>query len=127
MDTIFLNPENSKTYDPHSLLFNLLDKKDLKRKSIKYTWKTIKKSYKPNKFKVVGSTWNEIWELPDGSYSVSDFQDYFIYIVKKHEPVRVYVNKIENRIPFRIKTGYYLELLTPETMKLPGRTKSQIT
>ena len=90
-------------------------------------------SYKNNKFKISAPTWNEEFELPDGSYSVSDIQDYFKYILKKHETVtdnpsiRIYVNKIENRITFKIKTGYYLELLTPETMKLLGSTKSKIT
>ena len=72
-----------------------------------------------------------MFEVPDGSYSVSDIQD-FKYILKKHETVTehpsvmIYVNKIENRITFKIKTGYYLELLTPETMKLLGSTKSKI-
>ena len=73
-----------------------------------------------------------MFEVPDGSYSVSDIQDFFKYILKKHETVTehpsvmIYVNKIENRITFKIKTGYYLELLTPETMKLLGSTKSKI-
>ena len=59
-------------------------------------------------------TWNEKFELPDGSYSVSDIQDYFEYIIKKHETVTdnpsttIYVNKIENRITFNIRAGYYL-------------------
>ena len=62
--------------------------------------------------------------MANGSYSVSDTSDYFEYIIKIHETVtdntsrRIYVKLIENRIPFKIKTGYYLELLTPETMKL---------
>ena len=66
-------------------------------------------------------------------YSVSDIQDYFEYILKKHgeninnPSVRIYVNKIENRITFKIKTGYILELLTPETMKLLGSTENKIT
>ena len=73
------------------------------------------------------------FELPDGSYSVSDIQDYFEYILKKRSEnfdnpsIRIYVNKIKNRITFKIKNGYYLELLTPETMKLLGSTKSKIT
>ena len=77
--------------------------------------------------------WNGKFQLPDGSYSVSDIQDYFEYIIKKHEPVtdnppiRIYVTKIENRITFKVKTGYFLELLTPETMKLFGSTNSKIT
>ena len=92
-----------------------------------------KKSYNNNTFKISAPAWNEEFELADGSYSVSDIQDYFDNILKKHETVtdnpsiRIYINKIENRITFKIKTGYYLELLTPETMKLLGSTKSKIT
>ena len=69
----------------------------------------------------------------NGSYSISDIQDYFEYILKKHSeivdnpPTRIYVNRIENRITFKIKSGYYLELLTPETMKLLGSAESKIT
>ena len=65
-------------------------------------------------------TWNYTFDLPDGSYSVSDMQDYFEIIIKKHEtltenpPVQIYVNRIKNKIVFKIKTGYKLELLTPE-------------
>ena len=71
--------------------------------------------------------------MPDGSYSVSDIQDYFEYILKKHgenadkPPVQICVNKIENRVTFKIKNGYSLELLIPETMKLLGSTKNKIT
>ena len=71
--------------------------------------------------------------MPDGSYSVSDIQEYFEYILEKNgeavdDPsIRIYVNKIENRIIFKINNGYYLELLTPETMKLLGCTESKIT
>ena len=70
--------------------------------------------------------------MPDGSYSVSDIQDYFEYITKKHEtiadnpPVQIYVNKIKNRIVFKIKTGYKLELLSEETMRLLGSSKKYI-
>ena len=73
------------------------------------------------------------FELPDGSYSISDIQDYLEYILKKYgeavdEPsIRIYFNKTENRITFKIKTGYYLELLTPETMRLLGSTENKIT
>ena len=69
----------------------------------------------------------------DGSYSVSDIQDYLEYILKKHgentdkPSVQIYVNKIENRVTFKIKNGYSLELLTPETMKLLGSTENKIT
>ena len=71
--------------------------------------------------------------MPDGSYSVSDIQDYFEYIMKKHgedidkPSVMIYVNKIENRVTFKIKNGYSLELLTKETMKLLGSTENKIT
>ena len=94
MDTCFTNSENSKTYDPHRLLLNLSDKINLKRSdkyvassnlSIYYAWKNIKKSYKSSKFKISAPTWNEKFELPDESYSVSHIQDYFEYIIKKHK------------------------------------------
>ena len=67
-------------------------------------------SYKNIKFKISAPTWNKDFGLPDGSYSSSDIQDYFKYILKKHETVTdnpsimIYVNKIENRITFEIKT-----------------------
>ena len=82
----------------------------------------IKKSYKSNKLKILAPTWNEQFELPDRSYSVSDIQDYFGYILKKYETVAdnpsimIYVNMAENIITFKTKIGYYLEFLTPETM-----------
>ena len=137
-----MNSENIKTFDPHRLLLNFKDKMNLNRSdkyvalsilSISYTWKNIRKSYKNNKFIISVTTWNEEFELPDRSYSVSDIQDYFKYILEKHETatdnpsIRIYINKIENRITFKIKTGYYLELLTPEKMKLLGSTKTKIT
>ena len=99
---------------------------------IYYTWENIKKSHKNNKFKISASAWNEKFELSDGSYSVWDIQDYFEYIFKKHEAVtdnpsiNIYVNEIENRINFKIKTGHHLKLLTPETMKLLGSTKNKL-
>ena len=142
LDAIFMNSEKSKTSDPRKLLLNLTDKINLKSSdkyvalsnhSIQYTWKNIKKSYKYNKFKISAPTWNEEFELPDGSYSVSDIQDYFKYNFKKNEAVtdspsiRIYINKIEKRIIFEIKTRYYLELLTPEIMKLLESTKSKAT
>ena len=90
-----------------------------------------KKSYKNNKSKISAPTWNEEFELPDGSYSVSDIKDCFEYIIRKHETVtynsaiRIYINKIENRITLGINARYYLELLTSETIKLLGSTKSK--
>ena len=94
-------------------MLNLTDKLDLRRGqktvalsnlSIYYTWKNIISSYNSNKFKMSASTWSEEFNLPDGSYSIPDIQDYFEYILKKHEEnvdnssIIIYVNKIENRI-----------------------------
>ena len=93
----------------------------------------MKSSYNNNKFKISAPTWNHKFELPDGSYSVSNTPDYFEYIFKKHgenidkPSAQIYVNKIENRITFKIKAGYSLDLLTPETIKLLGSTKNEIT
>ena len=100
--------------------------------SISYTWKNIKSEYNNNKFKILAPTWNDNFDLLDGSYSIADIQDYFEFIIKKHKtltenpPVQIYPNKIKNRIVFKIKTGYKLELLTPETMKLLGSTKTDL-
>ena len=141
MNTIFINSENSKTSKYHVLLHNLTNKIDLRSEktvvlsnlSIYYTWKNIKSSYNNNKFKISAPTWSEEFNLPDGSYSIPDIQDYFKFILKKHgenvdnPPIIIYVNKIENRITFKIKYGYFLELLTPETMKLLGSSESKIT
>ena len=89
MDTIFMDSENSKTSKSHVLTLKLTDKLDLKldkkviaisNLSISYTWKNIKSSYNNNKFKISVSTWSEELTLPDGSYSISDIQDYFEYI-----------------------------------------------
>ena len=93
----------------------------------------MESSYNNNKFKISAPAWNDEFELPDGLYSVSDIQDYFEYILEKHEEdidepsVQIYVNKIENRITFKIRNGYSLEPLTPEKMKLLGSTENKIT
>ena len=87
----------------------------------------IKKSYKNNKFKIPASTWNNKFELPNGSYSISDIQNYFVYIIKKHvtlvnnPSINININKTERRVTFKIKTRYYLE--PPEAMKLNGSIK----
>ena len=123
-------------------MLTLADKLDLRRGqktvalsnlSIYYTWKNIKSSNNNNKFKISAPTWSEEFDLSDGSYSLSDIQDYFECILKKHSEsvdnpsIRMYINRIENRITFKIKNGYYLELLTLETMKLLGSIESKIT
>ena len=131
MINLFMNSKNSKTSDPQRLLLNLTGKIDLWRKdkfialsnlSICYTWKNIRQSYKNNKSKISAPTWNEESKFRDGWYSMPGIQDYFEYILKKHgkkavnPSIRIYTNKIENRTTFKIKSRYYLELLTPETM-----------
>ena len=141
MDTIFINSENSKTSKPHVLKLKLTNKLDsrLGKKviassnvNIYYTWRNIKSSYNNNKFKISAPTWSDKFELPDGPYSISEIQDYFEYILKKHgesvdkPSVQIYMNKIENRVTSEIKNGYSLELLTPETMKLLRSTKNKI-
>ena len=92
MDTIFMNSENSRTSEYHVLVLKLTDKLDLWRGqksvalsylSIYHTWKNIKSSYNNNKFKISAPIWSDEFELPDGSYSISDIQDYFDYILKK--------------------------------------------
>ena len=137
-----MNSENCRTSEYHVLVLKLADKLDLRRVqksvvlsnlSIYYTWKNIKSSYKNNKFKISAPTWSDEFKLPVGSYSISDIHDYFEYIPKKHRAnvdnplIKIYVNKIENRVTFKIKKGYYLELLTPETRKLLGSTEIKIT
>ena len=84
MDTILLNFENSKISDSHRLLLNHSDKIDLKRSNkyfanlnIYYTQKNVKQLYRNNKLEISAATWNEEFQLPDGSYSVSDIQYYF--------------------------------------------------
>ena len=124
MEAIFMSTKNSETSTPHRFKLNLTEKRNLKNSnknmalanlSIYYTRKNIKSEYNNNKFKISAPTWNDTFDLPDGSYSISDIQDYFEFIIKKHEtltenpPVQIYPNKIKNRIVFKIKTGYKLK------------------
>ena len=137
MDTKFMNSENSKNSEPHVLILKLTNKLDLRigqkvitlsNLSIYYTWKNIQSSHNNNKFKISLPTWNDEF---DGSYSVSNIQDYFEYILKKlgedidKPSIQIYVNKTESRVTFKIKNGYSFELLTPETMKLLGSIKNK--
>ena len=137
-----MNSENSQTPKSHVLILKFTNKLDLRigektialsNLSIYYSSKNMKNSYNNNKFKVSAPTWKDKFELPDGLYSVSDIKDYFEYILKKHGEdidklsIQIYVKKIENRVTFKIKNGYSLELLTPETMKLLGSTENKIT
>ena len=133
LGTIFMNSKNSKTNESHRFKLDLTDKPNLKNPlknmalanlSIYYISKNIKSQYNNNKFKISVPTWNDTFDLPDGSYSIAEIQDYFKFIIKKHEtftknlPVQIYPNKIKNRIVFKIKTSYKSELLTLETMRL---------
>ena len=136
-----MNTENIKTNEPYRFKLDLTDKRNPKNPkknmalanlSIYYTWKNIKSEYNNNKFKISAPTWNETFDLPDGSYSIADIQDFFEFIIKKHDTltenplIQIYPNKIKNRIVFKIKTGYKLESLTPETMKLLESTKKVV-
>ena len=117
-----MNSENSKTSKPHVLILKLANKLDLRidEKTIALSNLTIYYTYL-------------LFEMPDGSYSVSDFQDFFEYIFKKHgqdinkPSLQIYLNKIENTVTFKVKNGHSLELLIPETMKLLGSTENNIT
>ena len=141
METFFMNSKNSKTSEPNRFKYDLIDKLDstnpnknlaLANLSIYYTWKNVKSVYKNNKFKISAPTWNETSDLADGLYNISEIQDYIEYIIKKHEtigenaPILIYANTINNRIVFKIKTGYKLQLLSKEIMKLLGSTSSII-
>ena len=100
--------------------------------NIYYTWKNIKSAYSDNKFKTSAPTWNDTFDLTDGSYSITDIQNHVEFIIKKYEtlvenlPVQVYPNKIKNRIAFKVKTGYKWELLSPEIRRLLGSTKKML-
>ena len=141
METFFMNSKNSKTNESYKFKYDLIDKLDLNNPkknmalanlSIYYTWKNVKSTYNNNKFKTSAPTWNETSDLPDGSYNISKIQDYIEYIIKKHEtigenaPILIYANTINNRIVFKLKNGYKLEVLSNETMKLLGSTKDTI-
>ena len=118
-DWLALFKDGKNFYEQRKFKLDLTDKPNLKDPkknmalanfSIYYTWS----EYNNNKFKMSAPTWNDTFDLPD-------FQEHFEFIVKKHETltdnlqVQIYPNKIKNGIVFKIKTGYKLELSTPET------------
>ena len=124
MDTIFMNSENSKTSKPHVLKLKFTTKLDLRlgekvialsNLSIYYTWRNIKSSYNNNKFKISAPTWNSEFELSDGSYSVSDFQDYFKYI-KKNTDKRL-INHQYKYTGTKLKRGLHLKLTIDIVLK----------
>ena len=109
--------------EPHVLILKLTNKLDLRigekiialsNLSIYYTWKNIRNSHHSNKFKMSELTWNNKFELSDGSYSVSEIQDCFEYILKKHgenidkPSVQTYVNKNKDRVTFKLKMNTVL-------------------
>ena len=125
-ETFFMNSKNSKTNEPNRFKYDLIDKLDLKSPkknmalanlSIYYTWKNVKSTYNNNKFKILAPTWNETFDLPEGSYNISEIQDYIEYIINKHEtigenaPLLIYANTINNRIVFKIKSRYKPEII----------------
>ena len=136
-----MNAKNGNTNEPHRFKLDLTDKLNLKNPSknmalanlsIYCTWKNIKSKYNNIKFKISAPTCDDTFDLPDSSYSISDIQDYFEFVIKKHETLienplsQMYPNKIKNRIVFKIKTDYKLELLTPKTRKLLRSTKKDV-
>ena len=139
METIFRNTKNSKSNETNKFVLNFSQRLNL-RSSDKHLAlqkfiyllqvENIRKQYKSNKLKIMKPTWNDEFEFPDGSCSVLDIEDYIEYIIKKHEalitipPIHFYSNRIINRLVFKIKDGYKLELQTPETRKLFGSTKN---
>ena len=109
METILIKMENSKTGETHKFVLNLSQRLDLKSSNkhaalqnlfIYYTWKNIRRQYKNNRLNITAPTWNNEFELPDGSYSVSDIQDDIEYIIKKHETltaiphIHFFINRI---------------------------------
>ena len=86
-----MNSENSKTNEPHKFVLSLLQRLDLRSSdkhvalqnlSIYYTRKNIRKQCKSNEIKIIAPTWNDEFELPNDSYSLSDIQDYIEHIIK---------------------------------------------
>ena len=86
--------------------------------------KNMRQQYENSKLRIVGPTWNDVFELSDGSYSVSDIQDYIGYIIKKQDTLLtnlstpIHINRINSRLLFKIKDGYKLELQTYETLSM---------
>ena len=136
-----MNTANSKTKYSNKFVYNFTDKLNLKNPnknialanlSIYYTWKNAKSDDNNIKFKISAPTWNDTFDVPDCSYSIAALQNYFEYIIKKHEtianvsPVLIYVNEINSRFVFKIKSGHKLELLSKEAMKLLGSSTDTI-
>ena len=141
METIFMNTENSKTNESNKFIYQFTDKLNLKTPNNKniglvnlsiYYTSEYKSEYNNNKFKISAPTWNDTFDSDDDSYSIFDIQNYFEFAIKKHKTlaenplIQTYPYKIKNRIIFKVKTGYKIELLSPETMKLLGSAKKDV-
>ena len=123
MSNIFMSTESSKTSDPNIFKLYFTDKVDLRGNkkialsdlSIHYTWYNTKEQYNNNKFRLSGPTWSEDVNIPDGSYEISQIQNYFLdKVIKKHEsniksneqsPILIYANRILNRVILELKQG----------------------
>ena len=133
-----MNSENSKTSKLHFLILKRTNKLDLRigekiialsNLSIYYMRKNIKSSYNNNKFKISVSTWNDNYLMDRILYQIfkTILRNFKKAWRNNDKPsVQIYVNKIENKVTFKIEDGYSLELLAPETMKLLGSTKNKI-
>ena len=136
METIFMDTENSKTNEPHKFVYNVSQRLDLRSLdsnvaaqslSIYYTWKNVRTINLEKKLQLGMMNSNCQMVL-----IVSHIQDYIEFIIKKHEilttipPIHVYINRINNRLVFKIKDGYKLELEIPGTMKLFGSKKKKL-
>ena len=132
METIFTNTKKCKSNETNKFVLNLSQRLNLRRSDKhlalqKFIYllhvENIRKQYKSNKLKIMTPAWNDEFEFPDGSYSVLDIEDYIEYIIKKHEalttipPIHFYSNRINNRLVFKIKDGYKLELQTLKSLK----------
>ena len=112
MEIIFINTKNSKTTESNRFRLCFTDKFDLRGNKtivltnlpIYYTWQHVKSEYRNIKFKLTGPTWDETFDLPERSYTITDIQDYFLHIIKRHEtdittseesPISIYPNKIK--------------------------------
>ena len=118
METIFMNIENSKTNETKKFVLNFSQRLNSISSDKHVALQNLSIYY----------TWNNKFELSDGSYSVSDIRDYIEFIIEKYETLttNIYINRINNRLVFKIKDEYKLELQAPETMKLFGSTKNLI-
>ena len=136
--TIFMNSGNSKAPNPHILLLNLSDKINLKKVINMLLYQILEFTVWKSHTKTINLKYQLQHEIENLNYLIDHtlYQIFKIILnisLKKREKaaenpsIRLYVNETENRITFRIKTVYYLKILTPETMKLLGNTKSETT